>query len=472
MPALPGTVPDAAPRPLAFAAPRGLRPAVDVGPAVVRVRQHPMHDRVARTPPRDPLAAAAAHRQVQRVLQEPQQRLPRRAQFLELREHQRHRLAHPTVGVLLQPPVLRLDVAGRRRHQQLAAPRLREPRLHGALAKQFQLVLAQRPLDAEQQPVAAGARRVHRLVVDQQRVHDAAHLHQPLPVPRVAREARRLARRDGAHLAHAHLRHHPLEAGPVGRAGRRTAEVLVDHLDLAPAHLAQPTLHRVLQPPALLVARDLVRRRLPNVQHRLARQMARLHLLVHRPPPGADPPRPPASAAPAAPPPAAWLPPAASATPGPSAPGGTDPAAPVPSPTFASPSPFSSWERGASSSIPPVARASSRSDLRADSADQSARGSSATARPAQKARSNIHAGISSAVGNRPSRVRQCSTATPSLVSDACTCTRRPCQGCHAYTTCRRSVMWVFTPSVVQLRKAAFRPRLPHPERVPVAQEAA
>ena len=42
------------------------------------------------------------------------------------------------------------------------------------------------PLEAEQQPMVALARRVHRLLINQHGVNDAAHLDQLLPVPAVA----------------------------------------------------------------------------------------------------------------------------------------------------------------------------------------------------------------------------------------------------------------------------------------------
>jgi hypothetical protein len=57
---------------------------------------------------------------------------------------------------------------------------------------------------------------------------------QLLPIPAVAGETRDLARRDGANLAEAYLRNHPLKAGALDTARSRTAEIFINHFDLRP----------------------------------------------------------------------------------------------------------------------------------------------------------------------------------------------------------------------------------------------
>jgi hypothetical protein len=52
--------------------------------------------------------------------------------------------------------------------------------------------------------------------------------------------------------------HHSLEAGAGDAACRRTAEIVVDRLDLAPAERDQPVAHGVLQRAALPVVQNLV----------------------------------------------------------------------------------------------------------------------------------------------------------------------------------------------------------------------
>ena len=86
-------------------------------------------------------------------------------------------------------------------------------------------------LEPEQEAVVALARRVHRVLVDQQRVDHAAHLDQLLPVAAVPCKARDLARRHGADLAETDFGHHAAEAGTGDRTRCRPAQVLVDDLD-------------------------------------------------------------------------------------------------------------------------------------------------------------------------------------------------------------------------------------------------
>ena len=81
--------------------------------------------------------------------------------------------------------------------------------------------------------------------------------------PRQA-HAERLCRK--SNLAEADLGHHALEAGAHDAAGGRTAEIVVDDLDLMPAQVLQPLPHGILERPALAVVQDLVGRGLPHVK--------------------------------------------------------------------------------------------------------------------------------------------------------------------------------------------------------------
>ena len=79
------------------------------------------------------------------------------------------------------------------------------------------------------------------------------------------------------------LGHHPFEAGTQRAAGRRPAEVLVDHLDLGPAKLRETIAHGVLQRPSLAIVCHLMSRRLAHVQRCLACPMLDPNLLsTHR----------------------------------------------------------------------------------------------------------------------------------------------------------------------------------------------
>jgi hypothetical protein len=74
------------------------------------------------------------------------------------------------------------------------------------------------------------------------------------------RAKRETSRADGANLAEAYLRDHPLEAGTLNGARRRTAEIVVDHFDLRPAKPRQPIPHGILQRAALPVVQHLMGR--------------------------------------------------------------------------------------------------------------------------------------------------------------------------------------------------------------------
>ena len=177
---------------------------------------------------------------------EPQQRLARAAKFLDLVEDQRDRRLHAPIRILLEA-VSGLDEADRRRDDEFAAAGFLVAGGQRALAQKVELVLVEAPLEPEQQSVVAVSGRIDRLLIDENRVDDAAHLDQLLPVAAVAGEARDLAGADGADLAEADLGHHPFEARALHAAGRRAAEIVVDHLDLGKTQRRQPVPHGVLQ---------------------------------------------------------------------------------------------------------------------------------------------------------------------------------------------------------------------------------
>ena len=96
-------------------------------------------------------------------------------------------------------------------------------------------------------------RLIDRLLIDEQGIDHPAHLDELLPIPAVATEARDLPGRHRSDLAEADLRYHAFESGAGDRSGRRAAKIAIDDLDLAPAELAEPIPHGILQEPALLM---------------------------------------------------------------------------------------------------------------------------------------------------------------------------------------------------------------------------
>ena len=69
-------------------------------------------------------------------------------------------------------------------------------------------------------------------LINQQCVHDAAHLDELLPVVAVACKSGDFARCHRANFAETHLGNHALKPGTRNAASCRTAEVVVDDLDL------------------------------------------------------------------------------------------------------------------------------------------------------------------------------------------------------------------------------------------------
>ena len=209
---------------------------------------------------------------------EPKQRLARAAQRLDLVEDERDGLLHPPVRILLVTVAV-LHEADGRGDDQFPAARLLVSGRQRALAEKIELVLVQAPLEPEEESVIPVPGRIHRLLIDQHRVDHAAHLDELLPIPAVAGEARDFAGANGADLAEADLRNHPLEASALHAAGGGATEILVDDLNLRPAEHRQAIAHGVLQSAALTVVQNLMRRGLAHVEQRLALQMVGTDLL-------------------------------------------------------------------------------------------------------------------------------------------------------------------------------------------------
>jgi len=81
---------------------RGLSLTIGVGAAVDGVLDHPVDGRVVGSSPGE-IAIDPLHRQIETMLLEPKQGLPRAAQFLDLVEHQRYCVLDATVRILLVP---------------------------------------------------------------------------------------------------------------------------------------------------------------------------------------------------------------------------------------------------------------------------------------------------------------------------------------------------------------------------------
>ena len=321
------------------------RPAERVRAAVYRVGQQLVDGAVDRRLPDNAalLANDTDGRQRHVLLPQPQVNLADAPELRELAEHEIDRLSHAPIGILGDPVAPDLHVAHRDGEEQLAAGRLQAKRFERALAQRRELHLRQRPLHTEQQPVVRQARIVQAVIVAQQTAHKRAELQQRVPVTAVSSEPRSLQRQHDADTPFADRHQQPFEARP-RRPAAGAAEILVDHHGLVPAQAAGPIRKSILTAAALVIVPQLIRRRLPDVDDRVARQVVRRDL-VHRLPPSPWPSRPPcprsgSSPLRAAAPQVSGSPPLAS----PASVSDPAPAGPEGSPVFPCRSPKSMWE--------------------------------------------------------------------------------------------------------------------------------
>jgi hypothetical protein len=123
-----------------------------IGAGIERIVQH-LHDAVVgRLAPLDPAddAVAPDDGQLQGGIADPQEDLPRAAEFLELGEDELDGTLNPLVRIQLDAPVLAPDQARRQREAERAAAGLAVPGGEATLSEQAELVFGHRPFQAEQ----------------------------------------------------------------------------------------------------------------------------------------------------------------------------------------------------------------------------------------------------------------------------------------------------------------------------------
>ena len=185
-------------------------------------------------------------------------------QLGELGEDQLQGVLHAFVRILLYAIATDLHIAGGDTEDQRAAARLLLQRFLRALAEHRKFKLAHRALHAKQQPIVGMARIVDSVLVDDERADQSTELDQRMPVAAIAGKTRRLDREHGADTAVADRCEQPLEAG-TRDAATGAAEVVVDDIDVAPAKLLGAIDEALLPPSALMIMRELVCCRLPDV---------------------------------------------------------------------------------------------------------------------------------------------------------------------------------------------------------------
>src|SRR6516225_1852762 len=115
-------------------------------------------------------------------------------------------------------------------------------------------------------------RFVDSVLVNDDRSDLSTELDQRVPVTAVTRQSRRLDREHGAHADFADCCQQALEARPSDTAAR-SAKVIIDDLDRSPAELTGAIHEAILPASALMIMRQLIGRRLSDVDIGTARKM-------------------------------------------------------------------------------------------------------------------------------------------------------------------------------------------------------
>src|SRR5262249_43580272 len=148
------------------------RLTIGIGAAVDGVLDHSVDGGVVWPPP-SRLAVLALHRQIQVMLEKPEQSLSCAAELQDFVEDQADGLLHAAVRVLLVA-IARLDEAHRRADDEFAAAGLLVTGGERTLPQQVKLILVETSFEAEQKPIVAMTRRIDRLLIDQHGIDHAA----------------------------------------------------------------------------------------------------------------------------------------------------------------------------------------------------------------------------------------------------------------------------------------------------------
>src|SRR4051794_10049231 len=205
-------------------------------------------------------------------------------------EHKPKPLLYLDVGILEDDPARVAHQTDRKHEREFAALGLGKQSGSQPAADRVQFKLGYRPLQTEEQATVCTAGIVNAIAIGNQVAAQTANIQQRIPVGAIAGETRHVDRQDKSNLAEPDPADQLLETAALRGGSTAQAEIGIDHVDVGvmPAELASALPKSVLQPQTLLIAHDLVGRRLADINHRFARQMRRRdQLRFHdRPPPG------------------------------------------------------------------------------------------------------------------------------------------------------------------------------------------
>src|SRR4051812_9145880 len=248
--------------------------AIGVGAGIERVLEYRDHVAVADRRPveGDQLLAVGRPRKVNALREHRQQDLACTAELAEADEDQPDHFLDPPVRIKAEADLAMPDVADRHADTQLAASRLGTGGIEHTRPQHAELELADAALHTEQQPIVRPAGVVDPVHIDHPRLDQPAKLEQVMPIATVAGEPRGIEAQHGTNLAGAQPRDEPFEAWSRRRTAGGTAEIVVDHFDVAETPLPGDFDEIVLPPLAFEVVVNLCRGGLTNINHRLALQ--------------------------------------------------------------------------------------------------------------------------------------------------------------------------------------------------------
>jgi hypothetical protein len=208
-----------------------------------------------------PAAPGAAEPQLQAVHGQVAKDRVRGPEFLELLEDQPDHSPRLLVRLLGDLSGGHLEVPDRDGQEQLAALRFVPAATEQAVPQGHQFVLAHGAAEAQKETVVAVQGIVHGVLVAQERVEDAAHVNELVPIRVGPRQTAELECQHNAHVVEAHLRHQTLEPRPVVGGPAAPPRVLVDDDDALgrPAQALGELGQGVLPLPRLAVLHHLLR---------------------------------------------------------------------------------------------------------------------------------------------------------------------------------------------------------------------
>ena len=229
-------------------------------------------------------AAAPAHRHADVVLDQVGHHLADRPEAIEQVEDQTDRRLRLLVGIEDDLARGTAHVADGHGFAEFAPTRLGFPARQHPCLEDMKLGFRHRSFQTQKEAIVVVGRIIHPVGVGDQRVEQRADLQKLMPIPAGARQPRHLHAEHEADLAEPDLGDQPLKAQASLDARAGASKIVVDDDDLLaqPAELRRPVREGILQSGQLLMALNLLRRGLADVDDRQTILMAPDNLVAGR----------------------------------------------------------------------------------------------------------------------------------------------------------------------------------------------